>query len=67
MIVEIEPWLGVSTWYLAAGMESSGHKTDKCLLVYVNFIWCEFMSERAQLTNGAKGTWMYMIVARNQK
>lgn len=49
LIVEIGPWLGGSTWCLAAGMKSSGHVTDKRLVVYDNFIWREFMSERAAL------------------
>lgn len=49
LIVEIGPWLGGSTWCLAAGMHDSGHVTKKRLVVYDNFIWREFMSERAPL------------------
>lgn len=49
LIVEIGPWLGGSTVCLAAGMQESGHQTDKRLVVYDNFIWREFMSDRAPL------------------
>jgi hypothetical protein len=45
-VVEIGPWLGGSTYCLAAGMQSSGHETKKRLVVYDNFVWREFMSER---------------------
>jgi hypothetical protein len=49
LIVEFGPWLGGSTWCLASGMRASGHRSDKRLLVYDNFIWRDFMSERASL------------------
>lgn len=49
LIVEIGPWLGGSTWCLAAGMHESGHRQRKRLLVFDNFIWRDFMSERASL------------------
>lgn len=52
LVVEIGPWLGGSTWCLAAGMQSSRNRTSKRLVVYDNFIWREFMSERAMLNLG---------------
>jgi hypothetical protein len=49
LVVEIGPWLGGSTWCLAAGMHDSGYRADKRLVVYDNFIWRDFMSERAPI------------------
>ena len=48
-IVEIGPWLGGSTVCLAAGMQAYGHATTRRLFVFDNFIWREFMAERAEL------------------
>lgn len=48
-VVEIGPWLGGSTWCLAAGMRQSGHPIDKRLVVYDNFVWRDFMSSRTSL------------------
>jgi hypothetical protein len=48
-VIEIGPWLGGSTVCLAAGMQASGNDTHKRLHVYDNFIWREFMAERALL------------------
>ncbi len=50
LIVEFGPWLGGSTWCLAAGMQDSGFRSYKRYVVYDNFIWREFMSDRASLT-----------------
>jgi hypothetical protein len=48
-IVEIGPWLGGSTYCLAAGMCDSGHPADGRLKVFDNFIWRAFMAARAPL------------------
>jgi hypothetical protein len=49
-IVEVGPWLGGSTWCLAAGMEANSRRTDGVSLhVIDNFRWRPFMSERAPL------------------
>jgi len=49
IIIEIGPWLGGSTACLAAGMKGSPHDAQKRLKVFDNFIWREFMAERAPL------------------
>jgi hypothetical protein len=64
LIVEIGPWLGGSTWCLAAGMQASGHRQSKRLLVYDNFIWRDFMSERASL-NFKAGECFYTEFLKN--
>lgn len=49
-VVEIGPWLGGSTVCLAEGMRASQQKDiRKRLKTYDNFIWREFMSQRACL------------------
>ena len=48
-VAEIGPWLGGSTVCLAAGMQASGRDASKKLMVYDNFLWRDFMSERALL------------------
>ena len=48
-IVEIGPWLGGSTYCLCAGMAQNPIKSTKKLHVYDNFIWRDFMGERAAL------------------
>jgi len=48
-IVEIGPWLGGSTYCLAAGMCDSGHRVAGRLKVFDNFIWRDFMANRAPL------------------
>ena len=48
-IVEIGPWLGGSTYCLAAGMCDSGHRVAGRLKVFDNFIWRDFMADRAPL------------------
>lgn len=49
-VVEIGPWLGGSTVSLAAGMRASGHDTAaEQLHTCDNFIWRDFMADRAQL------------------
>jgi hypothetical protein len=48
-VVEFGPWLGGSTVCLAAGMRASGHDPSAQLAVFDNFIWREFMAERADV------------------
>ncbi len=48
-VVEIGPWLGGSTICLANGMRDSGRFVKSMLKVYDNFVWRDFMSERASL------------------
>lgn len=48
-VVEIGPWLGGSTVCLAAGMRDSCQDASMQLKVFDNFIWRDFMAERAQL------------------
>ncbi|HVT22529.1 MAG TPA: class I SAM-dependent methyltransferase [Mycobacteriales bacterium] len=48
-VLEIGPWLGGSTVCLARGMESSGHDTTGRLRAVDNFVWREFMADRAAL------------------
>ena len=48
-IVEIGPWLGGSTACLAAGMRQRPRRPDRKLHVFDNFIWRDFMAERATL------------------
>jgi hypothetical protein len=48
-VVEIGPWLGGSTAALAAGMEANPVQTDRRLHAFDNFIWRDFMSQRASL------------------
>lgn len=48
-VVEIGSWLGGSTLCLASGMRASGYDGAKRMKVFDNFIWREFMSERAPL------------------
>ena len=50
VVVEIGPWLGGSTVCLAMGMKESNHNSYKHLKVFDNFIWREFMQERAKLS-----------------
>lgn len=49
LVVEIGPWLGGSTICIAMGMKASGHRSRKKLHVIDNFIWREFMADRAPL------------------
>ena len=49
-VVEVGPWLGGSTWYLASGMAANPRADDaRRLHVIDNFRWRPFMSERAPL------------------
>jgi len=48
-VVEIGPWLGGSTWCLAAGMEANPRAGTGKLHVVDNFRWRPFMSDRAPL------------------
>ncbi|MEJ7753214.1 MAG: class I SAM-dependent methyltransferase [Candidatus Limnocylindrales bacterium] len=49
-VVEVGPWLGGSTWYLAAGMRSNPRREPgRKLHVIDNFRWRPFMAERASL------------------
>ena len=48
-VIEIGPWLGGSTASLAAGMKASGRDCREQLHTYDNFIWRDFMAERAFL------------------
>lgn len=47
--IEIGSWLGGSTACLALGMKDSGRQCNKHLKVFDNFIWQEFMADRAPL------------------
>jgi hypothetical protein len=48
-VVEIGPWLGGSTFALAAGMAAHGGKAHGHLHVFDSFIWQSFMAKRAPL------------------
>jgi hypothetical protein len=48
-IVEMGPWLGGSTVCLAAGMSANTRRGDKRLHVFDNFIWRDFMTDRAPI------------------
>ncbi len=48
-VMEIGPWLGGSTACLAMGMRDSGFDVSKRLKVFDNFLWQEFMGDRAPL------------------
>jgi hypothetical protein len=49
-VVEVGPWLGGSTWYLASGMAANPRADQRRRLhVIDNFRWRPFMSERAPL------------------
>lgn len=48
-VVEIGPWLGGSTYSLAAGMAAHGAKAHGRLHVFDSFRWRPFMSQRAPL------------------
>jgi hypothetical protein len=54
-VVEMGPWLGGSTFCLAAGMRARSSETRHKLHVFDSFEWREFMSERSPLkvANGA--------------
>lgn len=54
-VVEMGPWLGGSTFCLAAGMRSRVPKPQHKLHVFDSFEWREFMSKRSplRLANGA--------------
>lgn len=49
VVVEIGPWLGGSTICLGAGMADSGHDAQGKLKVFDNFVWRDFMCQRASL------------------
>lgn len=51
-IVEIGPWLGGSTYCLAAGFSNNPKRKKEKIVVYDNFIWRSFMSQRAKLPLG---------------
>jgi hypothetical protein len=49
-VVEMGPWLGGSTWALAAGMEENPDRDPSARLhVIDNFVWQPFMQDRAPL------------------
>jgi hypothetical protein len=48
-IIEIGPWLGGSTICLASGMRDRDQFPENKLHVFDNFIWRDFMAERASL------------------
>ena len=48
-VVEVGPWLGGSTWFLASGMEANRHASGAKLHVIDDFRWRPFMAERARL------------------
>lgn len=48
-IVEMGPWLGGSTVCLAAGMRDNPSHSGRKLHVFDNFVWRDFMAERARL------------------
>ncbi len=54
-IVEMGPWLGGSTFCLAAGMQAAGSDSSRKLHVFDNFVWREFMNGRGgpELADGA--------------
>ncbi len=49
VIVEIGPWLGGSTFCLAAGLAHNSLIDKKKIVVYDNFIWRQFMQQRYPL------------------
>ncbi|MHC4515658.1 MAG: hypothetical protein ACYTGW_13880 [Planctomycetota bacterium] len=58
-IVEVGPWLGGSTWCLAAGMQAAASvesvESSRQLHVFDNFVWRDFMNGRGgpDLADGA--------------
>ncbi|MEJ7784519.1 MAG: hypothetical protein WKF96_06925 [Solirubrobacteraceae bacterium] len=49
-VLEVGPWLGGSTWYLADGMDANPRRrADSRLHVIDNFRWRPFMSERSDI------------------
>lgn len=55
-VVEIGPWLGGSTYYLARGMAASGLETTGRLHVYDSFVWRQFMADRHPLDIAVGGS-----------